>query len=138
MKVKKKNLIKESSLNIPLDFINIDAIVDSYLETVLWVGNDESSDFITKDLTIHDFDEKSKAQVKEDIIDFLEKAHSQDETTAELASYNESSFGHNFFLSRNRHGSGFFDEDNNKLQEISYSFGPSDFYIGDDGKGYLS
>jgi len=48
---------------------------------------------------------------------------------------------HDFWLTRNGHGAGFWDGDypkelGNKLTEAAHSFGSCDIYIGDDGKFY--
>ena len=54
----------------------------------------------------------------------------------------DSRAGHDFYLSRNGHGSGFFDGEEfygdscDELQEIARSYGTVDLYIGDDGLIY--
>lgn len=53
----------------------------------------------------------------------------------------ESQAGHDFWLSRNGHGAGFFDRDvprnlRDTLQERAREFGTFDLYIGDDGLIY--
>jgi hypothetical protein len=53
---------------------------------------------------------------------------------------NRSSLGHNFWLTRNGHGAGFWGSDDytnevgDILSKISEKFGEVDIYIGDDGK----
>ena len=52
-------------------------------------------------------------------------------------------FPHDFFLSRNHHGTGFFDSDyygehNNFLTEKSHQMGEQYYYFGDDGLVYLA
>jgi hypothetical protein len=48
--------------------------------------------------------------------------------------------GHNFWLTREGHGSGFWDEDmdevGERLTELSEKFGEGGLYVGDDGKVY--
>ena len=51
--------------------------------------------------------------------------------------------GHDFWLTRNGHGSGFWDcpgigETGDKLSEASKGFGEVDLYVGDDGKLYTA
>lgn len=50
--------------------------------------------------------------------------------------------GHDFWLTRNGHGAGFWDrgigETGDKLTEASTGFGEVDLYIGDDGKLYTA
>lgn len=65
----------------------------------------------------------------------LDQAYSHDGYTSEQA-------GHDFFLSRNGHGAGFFDRDlgtvGDQLQAATKKYGPFDLYYGDDGKLYAS
>jgi hypothetical protein len=50
--------------------------------------------------------------------------------------------GHDFWLTRNHHGAGFWDGDwsdgSDVLTEIAEAFGESDMYLGDDGLIYVS
>lgn len=50
--------------------------------------------------------------------------------------------GHDFFLSRNGHGAGFFDRGlgdlGDRLQKAAHKFGNSNPYVGDDGKIYVA
>ena len=50
--------------------------------------------------------------------------------------------GHDFWLTRNGHGAGFWDrgigETGDKLSEASKGFGEVDLYVGDDGKLYTA
>jgi NAD/NADP transhydrogenase alpha subunit len=50
--------------------------------------------------------------------------------------------GHDFWLTRNGHGAGFWDrgygEIGRKLTDAAHAWGSSDIYIGDDGKLYIS
>jgi len=50
--------------------------------------------------------------------------------------------GHDFWLTRNGHGAGFWDrgigETGDKLTEASTGFGEVDLYVGDDGKLYTA
>jgi len=62
-----------------------------------------------------------------------------------VASHTDTSaqHAHDFWLTRNRHGAGFWDGDypeelGKKLTEASHAFGECDLYIGDDGKVHVS
>jgi hypothetical protein len=50
--------------------------------------------------------------------------------------------GHDFWLTRNGHGAGFWDRGigdyGDALTEHAHSFGASDVYVGDDGRLYVS
>lgn len=56
--------------------------------------------------------------------------------------YSESNAGHDFWLTRNGHGAGFWDRDlgdvGDKLSEASKAAGEVDLYVGDDGKVYVA
>jgi hypothetical protein len=56
--------------------------------------------------------------------------------------YDEKRAGTDFWLTRNRHGAGFWDRGlgvtGNELTKIAQSFGETDLYDGDDGLLYLS
>lgn len=55
--------------------------------------------------------------------------------------YSLSQAGHDFCLSRNGHGAGFFDrdleEDGDRLQDAAEQMGSCEAYLGDDGKIYV-
>lgn len=55
--------------------------------------------------------------------------------------YSPSQAGHDFWLTRNRHGAGFWDKDlgelGSKLTDAAHDCGGCDAYRGDDGKVYI-
>jgi hypothetical protein len=114
--------------------LNIDQIVYSYLETALWSTEEEENGLQGK--SIADVDKMSVQGAKKDVIDFLRQAETQ--APDELQSYDAKALGHNLWLSRNGHGAGFFDENNDKLQDIARNMKGVDMYLGDDGKVYIS
>ena len=114
--------------------LNIDQIVSSYLETALWSTEEQENGLEGK--SIADVDKMSVQGAKKDVIDFLRQAETQ--APDELQSYDAKALGHNLWLSRNGHGAGFFDENNDKLQDIARNMKGVDMYLGDDGKVYIS
>lgn len=142
----KGSLIKESfegeqehvdnqmGMNQPNPTNDYNDILSSYLETALWADAEEGDEQM-KSKTIHDFDPQSKAQALKDIQDFTSKASQI--APDELASYDDSQLGHNLWLSRNGHGAGFFDDNNDKLQDIARNMKDKYIYVGDDGKVYI-
>jgi hypothetical protein len=124
---KSRRIIKEEK--IPF---NIGAVLDSYLETALWSSGDDDE---FSGLTIYNFDTKSKDAAKKDIIKFIADANKQ--FPDELETYDVQSLGHNIWLSRNGHGAGFFDDNNDGLQELARKMKEKDIYVGDDGKVYI-
>jgi hypothetical protein len=120
--------------DVNLGELNIDEILNSYLETALWAEESEENNL--KDKTINDVDKESVVNSKIEIYNFIKKA--QQEAPDELSTYDSKMLGHNLWLSRNGHGAGFFDDNNDKLQNLARSIKPVDIYLGNDGKVYIS
>lgn len=109
-------------------------ILNSYLETALWADAEEGDEEM-KSKTIHDFDPQSKAEALNDIKAFVKIAGEQ--APEELRTYSDEQLGHNLWLSRNGHGAGFFDDNNDKLQDIARNMKEKYIYIGDDKGLYM-
>ena len=113
---------------------DIDKVLNSYLETALWAEGGDDSKMDSK--SILDIDNESKEESKKDIIDFIKKA--EEIAPEELKTYNEESLGHNIWLSRNGHGAGFFDDNNDQLQDIAREMDSKYIYVGDDDVVYIT
>ena len=81
--------------------------------------------------------------MKKDIVDFLDYLDEQSEGWFDLIMslpdwYGFEQFAHDFWLTRNGHGSGFWDRGLGKLgdqlTEHSKTFGSCDLYVSDDGE----
>lgn len=102
----------------------LDKFTVSYIETALWAegyGLEYDEDWI---------DENDLKEIISDCKDFQEQAH-------ELIEGHEIQASHDFYLTRNGHGSGFWDgdwpeEDGEKLTEISKSYGAHQAFLADD------
>jgi hypothetical protein len=126
----------------------VDTFTRAYLECMLWSSNDESTpqggEPLDKNYSPEDLALETLEQVKKDCADFCEQAG---EALTRMEGYPKEAAaqaGHDFWLSRNGHGSGFFDEDKlpakedrGFLQELSHKFGEQNPYVGDDGAIYL-
>lgn len=112
--------------------------VNDYLEAALWSSTNEDGDPLDRQYSIDDFTEHARHQAKVELEQFdaeVERVVSVlDEETADGLDF--SYLGHDFWLSRNGHGSGFFDrperygEIADVLQELARSAG--ECYIIDD------
>jgi hypothetical protein len=131
-----RHLREDANLHedVNLGELNIDKILNSYIETAIWAEESDENDLQGK--TINDVDKESVANSKIEIYNFIKKA--QQEASDELSAYDSETLGHNLWLSRNGHGAGFFDDNNDKLQNLARSMKPVDIYLGDDGKIYIS
>lgn len=105
----------------------------SYLETALWSSTDDNGEPLDARFTIQDIDGKSIGKAEKDCELFQLKAGNMID--------GEDNAGHDFWLTRNRHGAGFWDGDypehGDALTAISHEFGECDLYVGDDGTLYL-
>lgn len=121
------------------DAILADAFVRAYLSTALWSStmmpeNDEASDrsYFSHGYDVDDCSLETIIGAKRDCDAFqLDNA-----TDLELADENTDRDAHNFWLSRNGHGAGFFDRCDDvgtRLQDASRVFGEVNLYhVGDD------
>ena len=110
-----------------------------YLETALWSSTDESredgGDPMDANYSIEDIDADTVAAAQADCDRFCELAGEL------LNESNDPEAGaHDFWLTRNGHGAGFWDGDwpagGDLLTSISKGFGEAYLYVGDDGKIY--
>lgn len=127
-----------------------DRIVNSYLEAALWTaGEDEIGEPMTDSYTIHDFAPEVKEQAYRDIEKFISSNSLQASDALSNKSYeyggdSMAQFGHDFLLTRNGEGAGFWDREALKavgvgeaLTQGSKEFRSLTVVAGDDGKLYL-
>jgi len=113
---------------------NVLAVLLSYLETLLWASGDDHE---FDDVTIYDFSEDALKSSKADIETFIETINKNPNAIAEANEYDDRMLGHNFALSRNGHGAGFFDDNNDILQMICRNTKNAEPYLGDDKKVHI-
>ena len=116
--------------------MKLDKFTKSYLETALWSSTDDNSEALDAKYSVSDLSPEAIEQAQREVEDFLTKAG------ALLDDYDDSVAVHDFWLTRNRHGAGFWDGDytkaiGDKLTQLSHSFGEIDLYVGDNGKLYF-
>lgn len=120
----------------------LDTFTRAYLETALWTGNDESDDSggepLDRNYGIDDFAPETVTQAVMDCADFRQ----MNKELLEQAG-TEQQNGHDFSLSRNGHGCGFFDRGyasdvGDALQDAARTYGTFNLYVGDDGLIYGS
>ena len=103
----------------------------SFIETALWCSSDINSDSDTslqnQGYTIDDIDPCNLESLKTDCQLFFDENYSKIQTNISLA-------GHDFWLTSNRHGAGFWDGDweekiGKELTEDSHKFSEHTFYV---------
>ena len=115
----------------------MDKFLKQYLITALWSEIDSLTDEpLDKNFNIDDFSPESLEQAENDCKEFIKQAGSL------LDGLDLSTAGHDFWLTRNRHGAGFWDGDYKKsigeqLTKLAHSFGELNLYAGDNGLLYF-
>lgn len=110
--------------------------LDSYIETALWSSTDDTGiPLDSEKYSDCEIAPETREIMRLDCEKFLEKIDvcAIEQTLEQIA--------HDFWLTRNRHGAGFWDgdypkEQGKQLTDIAHGFGECNLYIGDDGKIY--
>lgn len=112
--------------------------VDSYLETALWSSFDDEGNSLDDEYSTEDFSHEALSQA------IMESTKFIDENWDDLieSGGSEDRHGHDFWLTRNRHGAGFwdrgYDDIGKRLTEAAHAYGELYIYAGDDGLLYFS
>lgn len=141
---------------MPEDFLN------AYIEAALWSSThtpdpegygpccDSDAEFL--DGTDHELSDEGRERMRADCEKFWAENHEDlafvfQAISGPTWSWQEGG-GHDFWLTRNGHGVGFWDRKHkqpeavcealDRLTEACKKFGESDLYVGDDGKVYVS
>ncbi len=113
---------------------DLDTFTKAYLECAIWASTDDNGSPLDGLYTVDDFAPETLKLMVEDCTDF--QAQNQEEIGEELERA-----GHDFWLTRNGHGAGFWDGDwpaeiGRDLTLASKAYGSIDLYVGDDGLIY--
>lgn len=115
----------------------MDKYTRQYLETALWASTDDNGEPLDSNYSIEDFSIEFIELAKKDITAFFERSGNL------LDNYDYETAMHDFWLTRNNHGAGFWDgdyekDDGEKLTALSEAFGELFLCVGDDGKIYAN
>lgn len=113
----------------------MDNFTKHYLITALWSSSGDNSEPLDNIYDLEDIAEEAKIEAQKDCDLFRQKAGSL------LDNLNETQVAHDFWLTRNGHGAGFWDGDYEKtigesLTTLCKEFKEVNLYVGDDGKIY--
>ena len=111
----------------------------SYIDTALWVGLDwgnpeDEPTQLDENYNETDVSEAAWQQAESECRDFVESAGNL------LADWDAGQAGHDFCLTRNGHGAGFWDRGlsaGDALSDLARPSGESNLYVGDDGQLYF-
>jgi len=116
----------------------MDAFLEGYLECALWSSTDDDGNPLDDNYGIEDLSIPAYEQAKQECHDF----QMANEELLEQYSRGLAYAGHDFWLTRNRHGSGFWDRGEgavgDALTEASHMEGDRTLYAGDDGRLYFA
>jgi hypothetical protein len=118
----------------------LDDFTVAYLICALWssVVEGDSGENLDQNYDLEDIHDETLKEMISDCNRFRDDNENLLEKLPE--DYENSKMGHNFWLTRNGHGSGWWDEGLGKLGEdltsVSHSYGEYSLYVGDDGLIY--
>ena len=115
----------------------MDTFTRAYLECALWSTTDESTptggEPMDANYDLEDISPECLAQAQADCAAFQAQA-------GDMIADDLGGAGHDFWLTRNGHGAGFWDGDwgahGDALTALAESFGTVDLYVGDDNRIY--
>lgn len=124
----------------------LDTFTQAYIECALWSStdnaNEQGGEPLDANYGVEDIVSETLEKMREDCEAF-QRDNADDLAACDLQSDRA---GHDFWLNRNGHGSGFWDEGYRKdetinkalrrLSEASHTYGSVDLYVGDDGRIY--
>lgn len=125
----------------------LDAFTEGYIECLLWSSTyGEEGTPVDDDFGPEDISPEAMAEIVQDCTDF--QAANADDLNAYASERSvrpgesvDAYAGHDFCLTRNHHGAGFWDrglgELGDRLTKASHAYGSMDIYPGDDGKLYV-
>ncbi len=129
----------------------MDKFLASYIETALWSSTDEQG--VPLDNSRYADIELANETIKrmyadcesfEKQADILIESYRQSDGDGTSGNYSarRERIAHDFWLTRNHHGAGFWDGDypeplGKQLTDLAHSFPECDLYVGDDGKFYI-
>lgn len=120
--------------------MNLDSFTRSYLEAALWSSTDDAGDFLDKNYGVEDVAPVTIEQMVADRKRFQEvNGHLITDDNCKYKRCPPQEYaGHDFWLTRNHHGSGYWDGDweseaGEALTQAASQYREVDLYVGDDG-----
>jgi hypothetical protein len=125
--------------------MNLDSFLRGYVTCALWSSTDDEGEALDAAYDDTDIAPETLAGMREDCTDFIASNRADLEAYARMRNRQPGTghsvadcAGHDFWLTRNRHGAGFWDRGlaalGERLSEAAKVYGSVDLYVGDDGK----
>lgn len=117
----------------------IDATTAAYIECALWSDTGDDGEPLDATYSACDLAPETCETMRATCASFLHAAWDAD---LDLSPIEPEQIGHDFWLTRNGHGTGFWDRDlgelGDRLTELCRPYGESHLYVGDDGSLYVA
>jgi len=124
----------------PLDRTERDAL-SGYVECAFWASTDEDGEPLDRVHRAEDLAPEAATSMRAEVRDFLDLLEREGlDWRAEMDAHR---LGFDFWLTRNRHGAGFWDRGyadslGDRLTELAHAAGESYLYVGDDGQVWVT
>lgn len=113
--------------------------VQAYIECALWSSTDDQGEPLDGLYGADDLAPETLEAMRADVQDFLDLVEREG---LDVDGLDPGQVGHDFWLTRNGHGAGFWDrglgELGDRLTALTKPYGESWLYVGDDGRLYVS
>jgi hypothetical protein len=116
---------------------DIQNIFHHYITCALWSSTDNDGEPLDATYDISDLHAGTEHNMFEELKDFVKLLEKEN---VDWSDWSEEQVGHDFWLTRNGHGAGFWDrglENGDVLTKWAKTFGSCDLYVGDDGLLYV-
>lgn len=127
-----------TTTTITKELKNLDNFTVAYLTAALWTSTDEDDTPLDSKFSLKNIDVDNLLQVKNDCVEFQSNNRSLLDKSYKTLNYTDTSAGHDFWLTRNGHGAGYWDRGleniGEQLTKAAKDLKESDLYVGDDGK----
>jgi hypothetical protein len=113
--------------------IDIKDVELGYLDAALWSSTHDDGEPLDV-MGVEAIHPDTRKKMRAEVTDFVLK----NRALLMASGLQDAQIGHDFWLTRNRHGAGFWDRDlgaiGQQLTDACHAFGEVDLYVGDDGK----
>lgn len=121
----------------------IERVHRAYMACALWSSTGDDGEPLDATFTIDDLTDEARESMLADVTGFLAACWGDtwDDFTIDLTGIEPEQIGHDYWLTRNRHGAGFWDRGLGDmgvaLTDLAHADGSCDLYVGDDGKVHV-
>ena len=131
--------MSDAATRMPSEF---EEFFQDYMACLLWQAPEGDDGKELDDThTVSDFSADSAASSRKDCADFFSANEAMLKDVCERPGYSWGQAGHDFCLTRNHHGAGFWDRGLGQAGRVltlsSHTYGSAGVYVGDDGKLYV-